>query len=87
MLRNFIESQGLEWSIFLHDLLDDKKRINTIADLRYLWLSSKYAKIMRILSNKFLRQYGFNYVFNSRVSNITVHLKYRRRLADAIVKP
>lgn len=64
-----------------------KKRINTIADLRYLWMEYKYSKCMRILSNLFLRKYSLNYIFNSRICNYRSHIKYRHRLAEAVSNP
>ena len=64
-----------------------KKRINTIADLRNLWINFKYATWVRILSNYFLRKYGNSYILNSRVELKSIHIKYRSRLIDAVRKP
>jgi hypothetical protein len=64
-----------------------KKRINTIADLRRLWIDYKYAKCMRIISNLFLRKYSLNYIFNSRICNFRSHIKYRQRLREAVKDP
>lgn len=59
---------------------DAKKTINSIADLRKLWVDYKYAKCMRIISNLFLRKYALGYIFNSRICNFSSHIKYRQRL-------
>lgn len=64
-----------------------KRTINTIADLRNLWIDYKYAKEMRLLSNLFLRKYSLNYIFNSRICNYGSHIKYRYRLCEAIKEP
>ena len=87
MLYKVTNDLGFQWEPFIQNLTEQKKKINTIADLRKLWTNFEHAKLIRIFSNIFLRKYGYQYVFNSRVSNVTVHLKYRKRLADAIKNP
>jgi hypothetical protein len=47
----------------------------------------KYASSMRLLSNQFLRRHSLSYIFNSRISNISPHVKYRYKLIEAIKKP
>ncbi len=64
-----------------------KKVINTIADLRNLWLNNKYSREIRIMSNYFLRRHGTAYVFNSRITSRDIHLKHKNRLIDAIKAP
>jgi hypothetical protein len=47
-----------------------KNNINTIAELRSLWLEEKgniYAKTIRIISIEYLRKYALTHIFNSRV--------------------
>ena len=68
-------------------MLEFKKTINTIADLRRLWVDYRYAKCARILSNLFFRKYSLSYIFNSRICNFRSHIKYRHRLWDAIKSP
>jgi len=64
----------------MDELSKKKKNINTIANLRDLWVDFKYSRCMRILSNQFLRKHALQYIFNSRISNFTSHVKYRKRL-------
>jgi hypothetical protein len=72
---------------FFSDMLEFKKTINTIADLRRLWIDYKYAKCMRVVSNLFFRKYSLSYIFNSRICNFRSHIKYRHRLAEAVTNP
>lgn len=60
---NFIPSQ------FYEMLFSYKDKINTIAELRSLWIEeeNKFAKVLRILSAIYLRKYSLNHIFNSRV--------------------
>lgn len=46
-----------------------KGKINSISELRSLWIESenKYAKIFRIASNLYLKRYSLEHIFNSRV--------------------
>lgn len=57
-----------------------KRNINTIEHLRELWLTSKYALEMRKISHLFLRKYALQYIFNSRITNYSSHIKYRHKL-------
>ena len=77
----------IDYNDFLEELRERKKSINTIADLRSLWLDYKYAKCMRVLSNLFLRKYALQYIFNSRICNYSSHIKYRHRMREAIYNP
>ena len=72
---------------FFGDMLEYKKTINTISDLRKLWTEYKYSKCMRILSSLFLRRYSLSYIFNSRICNFRSHIKYRHRLTEAVCSP
>ena len=42
---------------------------------------------MRVLSNLFLRKYALAYVFNSRISSLGTHVKYRQALLQAVANP
>lgn len=64
-----------------------KRNINTIEHLRELWLSSRYAREMRILSNLFLRKHALQYIFNSRITNFSSHIKYRHKLLEGVSCP
>ena len=68
---------------FMNILRARKNKINSIADLRSFWLEAEqedFPKIARILSNVFLRHFSLEYIFNSRISNYSGHVKYRARL-------
>ena len=69
------------------ELKGRKKSINTIRDIRDLWTKSKFAKEFRIISNLFLRKYAFEYIFNSRITNYSSHIKYRHKLREAVESP
>ena len=72
---------------FYSDMMEYKKTINTISDLRKLWTEYKYAQCMRIVSCLFLRKYSLSYIFNSRICNFKSHIKYRQRLIEAVSDP
>ncbi len=72
---------------FTKKLKELKRSINTIADLRNLWVDEQYAQSLRILSNLFLRKYSLHYIFNSRICNFGSHIKYRQSLWKAIEDP
>jgi hypothetical protein len=78
---------GVPFEDFEEEMIAAKKTINTIADLRRLWVEHKYAKCMRIISNLFLRKYSYSYIFNSRICNFSSHIKYRHRICEAIKNP
>ncbi len=63
-----------------------KQKINTIAELRELWTGEK-GTCMRIISNLFLRKYALEYIFNSRISSYSSHIKYRGSLWQALKEP
>ena len=80
-------SQDVPFEDFFDDMLEFKKTINTISDLRKLWTEYKYARCMRIVSKIFFRKYSLSYIFNSRICNFKSHIKYRHRLAEAVCDP
>lgn len=66
-----------------------KGKINTIADLRSLWVDEKnpFAKSMRIISIEYLRKYSWGHIFNSRVENYGKHVKYRYKIIEGLKNP
>lgn len=44
-----------------------RKKINTIQDLRDLWINEEYGKLMRKISEHYLRKRALPYIFNSNV--------------------
>ena len=70
-------------------LLKLKKSIKTISGIRNMWCGSKnsFAREIRILSEIFLRKYALNYIFNSRIKDYALNIKYRKKMLEAIEKP
>lgn len=64
---------------FKEKLLRLKKNIKTIKGIRQMWSEEKnpFAKEIRILSAVFLRKYCLPYIFNSRIKNHALNIKYR----------
>lgn len=59
-----------------------------ISDLRELWTAKcNIGKEIRVISNLFIRKYGLEWIFNSKIRDYGCHIKYRRFLAEAIQKP
>lgn len=58
------------------------EHMGSIADLRSLWLerNNQFAKAYRILSKEYLRKHSLEYTFNSRVTTVCKHLKYRNKI-------
>lgn len=87
MVEEVCRATGVPFEDFFTEMVEFKKTINTIADLRRLWIDYKYARCMRIVSNLFFRKYSLSYIFNSRICNFRSHIKYRHRLAEAVRDP
>lgn len=66
-----------------------KDHMSSIADLRNLWLDdyNKFAKVYRILSKEYLRKHSLVYIFNSRVTSLAKHIKYRNKIEKSIESP
>ena len=66
-----------------------KNKVNTIADLRSLWLQkqTRYAKVLRVLSQIYVRKHFFGHIFNSRIENYKKHIKYRYKILQGLRKP
>jgi hypothetical protein len=71
----------------MQKMKEEKQCINTIADLRRLWTDPEIGKCFRIISNLFFRRYALQYIFNSRISNFSSHIKYRVSLWCALKNP
>ena len=84
-----LQSRDISYEKFLSSLKEKKKWINSIADLRNLWLDDNfvYAKEMRVLSQYFLKRGALNYIFKSRISNHKGHIKYRKRMIQVLEHP
>jgi hypothetical protein len=59
-----------------------KKHISSIADLRSLWVDEEnnFSKVYRVLSKEYIRKHSLSYIFNSRVTSVNKHIKYRHKI-------
>lgn len=80
---------NLDYAQFILEMRQRRRRINSIADLRALWLEAenRFAEPTRILSLIFLKKHSLPYIFHSRVTNYEGHIKYRYRLMEALKDP
>lgn len=74
---------------FLASLSRAKASLNTIEQLRSLWLDARnpHARAYRVLSMEYLRKHCLPYIFNSRVENVHKHIKYRYKMAEGVRDP
>jgi len=80
---------------FLDWIEEHKTRINSISALRSLLLITEddspevksYKKIFQQLGEIFIKYFSVNWIFNGRISNKLVHLKYRFRMLRRIRNP
>lgn len=86
-VNELLEQEGVSLDVFLGRMKDEKRVINTIADLRRLWTDPVIGKPMRVISNVFFRRHALHYIFNSRISNFSSHVKYRQSLWQALRSP
>jgi hypothetical protein len=84
-----MSSGNSDYTGFMATIKMKKRKVNSIADLRSLWLDEEnpFAKATRILSGIFLKRHSLPYIFNSRVTNFQGHIKYRYRLIEALREP
>lgn len=89
MRRVLMSSGNSDYTGFMATIKMKKRKVNSIADLRSLWLDEEnpFAKATRILSGIFLKRHSLPYIFNSRVTNFQGHIKYRYRLIEALREP
>ena len=86
-VRSLLAKNNVNYHEFMQRMRVEKKIINTIADLRRLWTDPLLGKCMRVISNIFFRRHALNYIFNSRISNFSSHVKYRQSLWQALRNP
>jgi hypothetical protein len=86
-VRALLARNGVNYQEFVGRMRSEKKIINTIADLRRLWTDPVVGRCMRVISNIFFRRHALNYIFNSRISNYSSHVKYRQSLWQALRSP
>jgi len=68
-----------------------KKKMGSIQTLRKMWgsenLENNMKKCFRILSFRFMREHCLDYIFSSKVKDVGVHVKYRRKIMEGIQNP
>ncbi|KAM3141152.1 hypothetical protein pb186bvf_006757 [Paramecium bursaria] len=75
------------------ELKKRKNSMTNIKQLRELWVDAgdekqrRFNKVFRIISQYFLKSQSVCYIYNSRISNIGWHLKYRQNLLRALKEP
>jgi hypothetical protein len=69
------------------ELPELKAILTTVVGFRRIWSHYKYSECMRVVSHIFLRRCALGYVFNSKVSNIQTHIKYRNKFLEALKNP
>lgn len=89
MVKAIVELDGVDFQEFMKQTMVLKGKINSISELRSLWIESdnKYAKAFRIISNLYLKRYSLHHIFNSRVQDFSKHLKYRNKMAQVLKNP
>lgn len=89
VVKRFLAYENVMYDDFFAALKAKKRGINSIADLRNLWLDEnfEYARQMRMISIYFLKRASLTYVFSSRISNHEGHIKYRNRLIEVLRVP
>jgi|688.fasta_scaffold402010_1 hypothetical protein len=82
---------GVSYSDFMMQVRRSKKKINSIEGLKRMWgydnLDHKIKKCIRILSYEYMRKHCLQHVFNSKVRNHKVLIKYRNKLIEGIENP
>jgi hypothetical protein len=86
VLQNY---PGMDYAQFILDVRQRRRTFNCMTDLRAMWLdsSNKFSQPARCLSMLFLRKHSLTYIFHSRVTNYKGHVKYRKKLIEALEKP
>lgn len=86
--RRVLQELGIEEGKFMGAYEQLKGSIHSISKLRALWVEpNPFCRAFRILSFEYLRKHYLQKTFNSRIHNYTVHLKYRKRLLEALECP
>jgi hypothetical protein len=77
-----LEKLGLDEEEFYRAVRYNDHHMGSIAALRGLWMEdgNKFAKVFRILSKQYLRKHSLSYIFNSRISCLLKHMKYRNKI-------
>lgn len=80
---------GIDFEDFMQKLTIVRKKLKSIEQMRSLWLEEKnsHAKVYRIITAYYFRKHSLPYIFNSRVENYPVHLKYRYKIMEGVSDP
>jgi hypothetical protein len=86
--NNVLKTVGVDEAEFMRAYTDLRGRVHSISDLRALWIDSNpFGRAFRVVSFEYLRRHYLRKVFNSRIENQALHLKYRQRLLEALAHP
>jgi hypothetical protein len=88
-MKKLLSAEKISYEEYVSALRSRKKYINSIADLRSLWLEEEFefAKVTRKISLYFLKKVSLKYIFSSRITNHAGHIKYRNRLINVLRFP
>ncbi len=87
LMKRITQVNEVDYKELLEELTKLKPKLNTISDLRKLWVDHEQAKCLRVISELFLRRHCMHYIFNSRVWNYKSHIKYKTRFREALKSP
>jgi hypothetical protein len=89
LVKKILDMYEYDGSEFYSEFEKFKDRVNSITELKLFWTEhgNTFAKVYRIISNIYLKQYSLKHTFSSRVKNYGVHIKYRKRLLDVLKNP
>jgi len=94
-LRKMVQAEGVELKGFRAFVSKQKEDINSIKTLREMLLikegerreSCAYKKIFQAVSEIFVKFFSVNWIFNSKVSDKKLHLKYRFKILRRVRNP
>ena len=89
IVKRVLSAYNVNLKEYLYALKRRKNKLNNIASLRSLWLDDdfRFAKVTRIISENWMKRGSLQYIFSSRISNYRDHVKYRKRMLEALNKP
>ena len=91
LFKSVLANQHVTFGEMMINIKRYKKKVNSINYLKSMWgyqdAANPINKCIRIFSYYFLRKHCLAYIFNSRVKNFGVHIKYRKRIIEGIEEP
>jgi hypothetical protein len=86
--KKVLAAVGMDEQEFMRAYSLLKGKILAISDLRQLWSApTALSRAFRVISFEYLRKHCLETVFNSRIEKKSLHVKYRRKLLEALGNP